>query len=181
MTSAASLLMKDFTIQSPPSTEAPHAPVPPPSPPRSAEAATEPALAMFPVMPVADVLITQRTVCKACGSVQEATSDKVHRLLSSCEGDPFKRILRPRKPDEHPLEMRCRHTITIEADHCAICWTTTHFFSQAWEITPQRPKRKAFHQTAMGLAFEEAKKEKVKKLTKKELAAMPLDKALDLL
>ena len=137
---------------------------------------------MFPLMPVADVLITERRVCRACGSVSEAQSDRVHRLLSNCAGDPYKRFLRPRKPDELPLEMRVRHTITVEAEHCAICWTTTHFASQAFEVEPERPKRTGFTLTAIGIAMEAAKKEKLaKKDVRKTIASLPLDKALDLL
>lgn len=166
MTTAAALLMKDFT---PPSQAPANAPALPPS---------EAPLPMFPVMPVADVLITERRVCKACGNIQEAQSDRVHRLLSSCSGDPFKRVLRPRKPEEPPLDIKVEHTIEVLAEHCACCWSPTHLWGEVWNIQPPRPTPRPF--TVMSAALAEAKAqvahsrsraaEKMRKMTDAEAA-----------
>lgn len=167
MTLAASLLMRDMqgalqgAVLFPPLNGKPHEPVPPTAAagsiasPGKAAIASEAPTSMFPVLPIADVLITERRICKACGSIHEAQSDRVHRLLSSCEGDPFKRVLRPRKPQEQPLDMKVRYTIEVLAEHCAICWESNTLIGIAWEIAPRRPKRHAF--TNMQQAMEKAK------------------------
>lgn len=150
--------------------------------PAAVAPAPEPALPMFPVLPVADVLITERRICSACGSISEAQSDRVHRLLSSCEGDPYKRVLRPRKPDEHPLDRRVSYTHTVFAEHCACCWQPTQMWGEVVDIRPKRPKPRQFVKTERILTPSGEKREK-KELTefRKRLAEMPLAKALDFL
>lgn len=146
MTTAASILMRDFQ----PPSQAP-ANAQGPTNPAALQSEPETSLTMFPIMPVADVLITERRVCKACGNIQEAQSDRVHRLLSSCAGDPFKRVLRPRKPTEPPLDLKVEHFITVFSEHCACCWTPTHLWGEVWNIQPEPPARRPL--TVMAAAF----------------------------
>lgn len=171
---AALLLIRDLTP------ETPHeAATPPAAPAADTPAAPQP---MFPLMPVADVLITERRICKACGSISEAQSDRVHRLLSSCEGDPFKRVLRPRKADEFPLDMRLMHTVEVRATHCACCWQPTHAFWEAVDIRPKRPTPRRIVPTERIMTPSSAKAEREKRQEfNKKLAAMPLKDALDFL
>ena len=170
MTTATSLLMKDFTPPEP----AANAQAPTPSGPHALH--SEVPGPMFPLMPVADVLITERRVCKACGNVSHTQCDRVHRLLSSCAGDPFKRVLRPRKPEDPPTDRKVEHIITIPTEHCAACWRPTHLWGEVWNIQPPAPPRRSM--TVMAEAFGRAKEKaarlprdaKIKSMTAEEAA-----------
>jgi hypothetical protein len=139
-------------------------------------------LPMFPLMPVADVLITERRICQACGSIHETPSDRVHRLLSSCEGDPFKRVLRPRKPEETPLDRLAEHTVEVKATHCHVCWQPSHGWGDVWNIEPAKPPR-AKPPTVMADAFNRAgeKAMKVAKAAGKSIRSMTAEEAADVL
>lgn len=151
MTTAVSLLMRDITLPEPANGQ--NSAQSTPSQNSAGSTPVEPiSFPMFPVMPVADVLITERRICRACGSVSEAQSDRVHRLLSSCAGDPFKRVLRPRKPDEPPLDLKVEHFITVYAEHCACCWSPTHLWGEVWNIQPEAPVRRPM--TVVSQAFD---------------------------
>lgn len=98
----------------------------------------------FPVLPVADLIICECRICKACGSVKSHTSSRVHRLLSSCRGDPLKKIVRLRRKDEMPLDTRCVRVVEIFTDHCQECWDENTPFTEAFEIVPERPPVRLF-------------------------------------
>lgn len=129
MTHAAALLMRDLNGAAAPVAEAPGP-------------------FMFPLLPVADLVICELRKCRGCGHVKAHTSSRVFRLLSSCESDPFKRILRLRKAEEAPLDRRCVRVVEVLSDHCQECWKENTSWEEAVAIVPKRPHRSAFTVTA---------------------------------
>lgn len=136
---------------------------------------------MFPLMPVADVLLTERRICQACGSIHDAPSDRVHRLLSSCAGDPFKRVLRPRKVSELPLDLRVVHTIEVAATHCAICWIPSGGWGEAWRTEPEKPAIRTAGITAIAEAMRKAQETKKSKKAPARITLVSAEQAADML
>lgn len=95
----------------------------------------------FPIVAVADVIICECRLCKACGSVRSHTGSRVHRLLSNCAGDPHKKVLRLRKKDEPPLDRRVVKVVEVLVDHCTECWEDNCTVAEAYSIEPPAPPR----------------------------------------
>lgn len=123
----------------------------------------------FPILPVADLIICECRICKGCGSVKAHTSSRVHRLLSSCRGDPEKKIIRLRRKDELPLDRKCVKVVEIFTDHCAECWEENTPIDEAWQIVPERPAVRLF--TVAGGNVSEARKSKKAKQTINQMTA----------
>lgn len=97
------------------------------------------AVERFNLQPVADVIVIEHRICQGCGSSHLIEAGKVHRLFSSCEGEPVKKVLRLRKPDEPPLDMRVFRIVEVPAAHCCHCWAPTHSWADALAVTPPKP------------------------------------------
>lgn len=137
--SAATLLMKDIA----PGVASAPVSTPTPLVPGAALPSAQPvlnAVERFNLQPVADVLLIERRICKACGSMWETPSDKVHRLFSHYEGAPYKKVLRLRKPDETPLDRTVLHTVILPATHCPCCWRPNTGYGDALATVPPKPQ-----------------------------------------
>lgn len=161
---AARLLMKDI--------------VPAPSQPDSN--VVELPTSQFPVVAVADVIICEVRICKGCGSVYTLTSSRVHRLLSNCKGDPLKKVLRPRKRDEAPLDRRVVKVSEVLSDHCTECWEDNCSVDEAWSIEPDRPPQTRVYSISGGNAGQAAARKDPKKV-KQTINTMTAEQAAEFL
>lgn len=133
VSSAAQLLMKDLSAAKQHPSMALQAAQP------QAQLPILNAIERFNLQPVADVIICELRFCRGCGHAKAHTSSRVFRLFSSCVGQPYKKVLRLRKPDELPLELRCVRVVEVPSDHCQECWHDNLHWHDAVLITPEKP------------------------------------------
>lgn len=101
----------------------------------------------MPMLPVADVLLIERKLCK-CGSIVENNSPFRYRLFKACQGEPDKTEIRklkdfPEKSDEMgdltPLPDRVISYHEIRTPWCAQCFQPNMSLDVARSIRPPAP------------------------------------------
>lgn len=118
----------------------------------------------MPLLPIADVLLIERRLCR-CGAVSETHSPFRYRLFKACAGEPDKTEIRklkdfPEKADEKadliPLPDRVISYHETHTSWCAACFVPNMPLSEALTRRPPAPQ---FHPTTMQVAWTRAQSE----------------------
>lgn len=90
------------------------------------------------LLPIADCLVIEHRRCQ-CGIEYISPAPIIHRLLASPVGEPRKLVLRPRKEDEFPMDIKTVHSVNIAMLHCPLCWEHNMGWLNASALVPKRP------------------------------------------